>query len=206
MTARPEPATEQLLDAAARGDGPARNRLIERYRRRLKRMVAVRLDRRLSARVDPSDVVQDTLADAARKLDGYLRDRPLPFYPWLRQLAADRLGRVYREHVRAGRRSVKREAPARLPAESAWALAERLLDSGKGPSAALRRDELRNRVRAALDRLPERDREVLVLRHLEQLSTSETAEVIGASEGAVKMRLLRAAQRLHQLLHEEGQP
>ena len=92
MTARPEPATEHLLDAAARGDGPARNRLIERYRRRLKRMVAVRLDRRLSARVDPSDVVQDTLADAARKLDGYLRDRPLPFYPWLRQLAADRLG------------------------------------------------------------------------------------------------------------------
>ena len=59
----------------------------DRYRDRLRRLVAVRLDPRLAARADASDVVQEALADAARKLDGYLRDRPIPFYPWLRQLA-----------------------------------------------------------------------------------------------------------------------
>src|SRR5262249_28657392 len=106
MTARPESDTEQLLDAAARGDGLARGRLLERHRQRLKRRAAVRLDRRLAARVDASDVVQETLADAAARLDGYLRDRPLPFYPWLRRLAEERLADVHRGHLRAGRRSV----------------------------------------------------------------------------------------------------
>ncbi len=206
MTAAPEPDTELLLDAAAHGDAQARGRLLERHRQKLKRMVAVRLDRRLAARLDPSDVVQETLADAARKLDGYLRDRPLPFYPWLRQLAEDHLGMLHRRHVRAGRRSVVREEPAGLPHESALELAERLLDTAGGPSAGLRREEQRARVRAALERLPERDREVLVLRHLEQLSTADTAAVLGVSEGAVKMRLLRAVQRLHELLGGESQP
>jgi RNA polymerase sigma-70 factor (ECF subfamily) len=206
MTAIPEPDTEQLLDAASRGDAQARGRLLGRHRKRLNRMVSVRLDRRLAARVDPSDVVQETLFEADRRLDAYLRDRPLPFYPWLRQLAWDRLGMAYREHVRAGRRSVTREEPAGLPAESALELAERLLHSGGGPSASVRREELRARVRAALGRLPDRDREVLVLRHLEQLSTAEAAAVLGVSEGAVKMRVLRAAQRLHDLLDGESQP
>ena len=85
------PDTDLLLDRAAAGDGRARQELLARHRKRLRRMVALRLDRRLAARVDPSDVVQEALADAARKLDGYLRDRPLPFYPWLRQLAGERL-------------------------------------------------------------------------------------------------------------------
>src|SRR5688500_3684139 len=100
MITAPEPDTELLLDAAARGDADARGRLLERHRPKLKRMVAVRLARRLAARLDASDVVQETLADAARKLDGYLRDRPLPFYAWLRQLAVDHLGMQYRRHVR----------------------------------------------------------------------------------------------------------
>src|SRR5204862_1794322 len=85
VTKPPEPDTEQLLAAASQGDATARGRLLERHRPRLKRMVAVRLDRRVAARVDPSDVVQETLAVAARGLDDYLRDRPLPFFPWLRR-------------------------------------------------------------------------------------------------------------------------
>src|SRR4051794_11198000 len=107
----PEPDTELLLDraAGAGGDADARNRLLQRHRDRLKRMVAVRSDPRLAARVDPSDVVQEALADAAGKLDGYLRDRPLPFYPWLRRLAAERLVALHRRHVQARRRSVTRE-------------------------------------------------------------------------------------------------
>src|SRR5205085_8225847 len=131
------------------------------------------------------------LAEADNRLDAYRRDRPLPFYPWLRQLAADQLADARRRHLRAGRRSVGREEPAGLPDTSALELAERLLNADR-PSAGLRREELRLRVRTALDRLGERDREVLVLRYLEQLPTAETAAVLGMSEGAVKMRLLRA--------------
>ena len=206
MAPRPEPDTEQLLNAASHGDAGARGRLLERHRPRLRRMVAVRLDRRVAARVDPSDVVQDALANAARDFDAYLRERPLPFYPWLRRLAWLRLTDAHRRHLHAGRRSVGREEPPGLPDESVRDLAERLLAPGTGPSAALNRRERAARVRTALDRLPERDREVLVLRYLEDLSTADTAAVLGCSEGAAKVRLLRALRRLRDILYGEGEP
>src|SRR5262245_53645659 len=104
--------TERLLQRAAAGDPAARDQLFTRHRDRLRRAIARRLDRRLAARVDPSDVVQEALADADRKLVGYLRDRPLPFYPWLRRLALERLVQLHRRHVRARKRSVTREEPA----------------------------------------------------------------------------------------------
>jgi RNA polymerase sigma-70 factor (ECF subfamily) len=113
---------------------------------------------------------------------------------------------AYRRHVRAGRRSVEREEPAALPEGSALHLADRLLAQGGGPSAGLRRHEQRDRVRAALARLPDRDREVLVLRCLEDLSTAEAAAVLGVSEGAARVRLLRAMQRLRDLLAGESLP
>src|SRR5438128_559367 len=118
MTTTPAPDTEQLLEAVSRGDAQARGRLLERHRPKLRRMVAIRLDRRLAARVDPSDVVQESLAEAAARLDDYVRDRPLPFYPWLRRIASDRLADASRRHLRAGRRSVGREEPPGLPGES----------------------------------------------------------------------------------------
>src|SRR5262249_20936896 len=163
-----------------------------------------RLDRRLAARVDPSDVVQEVLAEADQKLDRYLRERSLPFYPWLRQLALERLTVLHRRHVRAARRSVRREEPDRLalPDESLAALAERLVTSATSPSQQLLRQERRQRVLQALGLLPERDREVLVLRHLEQLSVADTAEVLGISAGAVKTRHVRALDRLRVLLNE----
>src|SRR3954471_8788262 len=126
MTKSPGPDTDQLLASASRGDVSARGRLLERHRPRLKRMVAVRLDRRVAARVDPSDVVQETLAVAARGLDDYLRDRPLPFFPWLRRLALLRLTDQHRRHLHAGRRTVAREEAAGLPDESVLELAQRL--------------------------------------------------------------------------------
>src|SRR5438552_3696203 len=118
MAKPPGPDTDQLLADASRGDGDARGQLLERHRSQLRRMVAVRLDRRLAARVDPSDVVQDALAEAAVQLEKYLRDRPMPFYPWLRRLAYLRLADAYRRHVQAGQRSVNREEPSALPGES----------------------------------------------------------------------------------------
>ncbi len=199
---RREPDTDLLLAEVSRGDASARSRLLDRHRDRLRQMIAVRIDRRVAARVDPSDVVQEVLLEADRQLAGYLEKRPLPFFPWLRQIAGNKLMDLHRRHVSARRRSVSREepAPARLPGESAWELADRLFATGSGPLAQVMRDEMRRHVREALDRLSERDREVLVLRHLEGLTTAQIAEVLGASEGAVHTRHLRALQRLGTLL------
>jgi RNA polymerase sigma-70 factor (ECF subfamily) len=204
-----EPDTDQLLDQASRGDDQARQQLLVRHRGRLRRMVAVHLDRRLAGRLDPSDVVQEALADAAGKLDGYLRQRPIPFYPWLRRLAWERLVKLHRRHLRTKRRSVRREEAdvLALPDESAAELAERLIDSGTGPVGKLLQEEMRQRVRAALAKLGELDREVLVLRYLEGLTNKEIAASLDIGEGAVKMRHLRALDGLRRLLAgEEGQP
>src|SRR5262245_58062910 len=185
--ARPDLDTNRLLDEVSRGDASARSRLLDRHRGRLRRMVAIRLDRRLSARLDPSDVVQEALADAGRKLDNYLRDRPMPFYPWLRQLAWERLVKLRRRHT-AAKRDIGREVTFDLPEQSALELAERLAATATGPEQRLVRKELRERVQGALERLAPTDRELLVLRHAEQLSTKEAAAVLGVSETAVKAR------------------
>jgi RNA polymerase sigma-70 factor (ECF subfamily) len=206
MSSPPSPDTDQLLADASRGDAAARSRLLERHRRRLRQLVALRMDRRLAARVDPSDVVQEALAEAAAQMDQYLREQPLPFYPWLRRLTCLRLADAYRHHVQARRRTVTQEEPPALPGESVVELAERLVSPQGGPSARLRRRERSERVRAALEKLPERDREVLVLRFLEDLSTAEAAAVLGVGEGAVKMRVMRALQRLRDLLDEGDLP
>ncbi len=205
MTAPPD--TDELLRRTADGDADARNRLLARHRHHLRQMVAVRLDHRLAARVDPSDVVQDVLVEADRRLPEYLRERPLPFFPWLRQLATERLLDLHRRHLHAQRRSVRREEPGRLalPDESAEALADRLAASATGPSQQLLRKEARQRVRAALEQLPARDREVLELRHLEGLSVAETAAALGIAVGTVKTRHLRALTRLRHLLEKPGE-
>jgi RNA polymerase sigma-70 factor (ECF subfamily) len=200
---------EQLMERASGGDRLAREQLLAGHRNRLRQMIAARMDRRLVARIDPSDVVQDVLAVATRDLSDYLRTRPMPFYPWLRKLAWERLIELQRKHLVARKRSVAREqfGIPELPDESAAVLAERLMNNGSSPSARLIREEMRERVRKALDRLPGRDREVLVLRYLEQLSPAEAAVVLGISEGAVKTRQTRALVRLGELLggsHEEG--
>jgi RNA polymerase sigma-70 factor (ECF subfamily) len=199
------PDTEQLLEQARQGDPAARQQLLGRHRDRLRRMVRVRMDRRLTARVDPSDVVQEALADAAGKLSDYLRRRPLPFYPWLRRLTWERLVKIHRRHIRAGVRSVTREdpGPPDLPDESVLELARRLVAPGNSPSHHLVQEELRGRVRAALARLAATDREVLVMRYLEQLSNAEIGSALGISEGAVKMRHLRALVRIRELLAGE---
>jgi RNA polymerase sigma-70 factor (ECF subfamily) len=201
--------TDELLRGAAGGDEAAWQRLLLPHQARLLRLIGLRLDRRVAARIDPGDVLQETLLDAVRRLPDYLRERPLPFYPWLRQLACDRLAELHRRHIRTQKRSVAREEAPPLDEESALELAARLAAPGSSPSTRLQRRELRDRVEAALARLPEADREVLVLRHLEQLTPREIAAVLGVREGAVYTRHLRALERLRALLgHDlgEGQP
>src|SRR5262245_40686432 len=144
--------TEELLDRARQGDDQARQQLLRQHRDRLRQMVAVRMDRRLAARIDPSDVVQEALTSAARKLPDYLERRPLPFYPWLRRLAWEQLVKLHDRHLRAEKRSVLREESAALPLpdESALDLARRLMAPGASPSKRLMLDEVRRRVQAAL--------------------------------------------------------
>jgi RNA polymerase sigma-70 factor (ECF subfamily) len=203
--------TDRLLADVVRGDADARRRLLDGHRGRLLRAIARRLDRRLAARLDASDVVQDVLAEADRRLDDYAARRPLPFYPWLRHLADERLAALHRRHVKARRRSVEREQPLAWPLshESATALADRLIDRGSRPGSRVVRDELRRQVHAALAQLSDADRAVLVLRHLEQRPTAEVARLLGSTDGAVRVRVVRALARLRELLadlFEEGGP
>src|SRR5262245_57544920 len=204
-----DPNTDELLDRVTRGDPAAPQLLLARHRDRLRKMVAFHMDRRLTSRADPSDVVQEALADAAARLADYARDRPLPFYPWLRQLAWDRLVELHHQHVRARKRSVTREQPAPLLSDqSAVLLVAQLVDTGTGPSGQLLRKELRERVHAALAALPAQAREIRLMRHVERLKVSESAALLQLSEGAVKMRRLRAIQKLREVLDQgpaEGQ-
>ena len=194
--------TDLLLRAAARGDEAAVRRLLDRYRERLRRMVSLRIDSRVSARVDASDVVQERALDAAQKLVDYERDRPIPFYPWLHRLAADKLALAHRHHLRAGRRSVAREeADTFLWVQgSSRLLVDWLVASDATPGDAFFRSERRRQVHAALERLAPADREVLVMRYLENLAFPEIAAVLGIGESAAKMRHLRAIERIRSVL------
>jgi RNA polymerase sigma-70 factor (ECF subfamily) len=196
------PDTDRLLDLAEKGDRLASDLLLERHRPRLRRMAAMRLDPRLSNRVDPSDIVQETLVDAYRRLPDYLRDRPLPFYPWLRSIAWNRLIDLHRRHIQSVRRTVTRETPLslKLSQEASEMLVTQLTMSGSGPLEALVDDELRERLHRGLESLSEIDREVLVLRHLESFSVAETAAVLDIAEGTVKSRHFRALERLRGIL------
>jgi RNA polymerase sigma-70 factor (ECF subfamily) len=201
---------DSLLTLAAGGDLAACQQLLALHRDRLRRMVAVRLDPRVAARLDPSDVVQEALLEAARKLPNYLRERPVPFYPWLRRLAWEHLLKLHQRHL-AKKRNVARDEPIApaLSDRSALELAQCLVASGTSPSGRVVREETRDRVRAALGALAEVDREVLMLRYLEGMTTAEVAAVLGLGESAVKMRHRRALDRLCRVLGDDsagGQP
>ena len=196
--------TDLLLSRIGQGDAAAGPTLFAAHRRRLRQMIAVRLDPRLSARLDPSDVLQDVFAEASQRLADYARQRPIPFYPWLRQIAWQRLVKLHERHVYAEKRSVGREVWRALNDASAEHLADRLIDSATSPSGRLARKEALDRLARELARLSERDREVLILRYLEQLNVAEVAAVLGITESAVKLRHLRALDRLRRLLADDS--
>jgi RNA polymerase sigma-70 factor (ECF subfamily) len=198
--------TQELLRNAGAGDGDAVNRLMERHRESLRRMVQLRLDRALGARVDASDVVQEVLWEASRRLRDYIRDAKLPFHLWLRELAKDRLIDAHRRHRKAQRRSVDRERAlvAEFADRSSLDLAGQLRDNELTPAAAAIRKELELRFLSALDQLAEEDAEIVLMRHHEQLTSSETAQALGLSPAAAGMRYLRALRRLRAILGERS--
>jgi RNA polymerase sigma-70 factor (ECF subfamily) len=169
-------------------------------------MVAVRMDSRLAARLDPSDVVQEALIEALRQLPEYLRGSPMPFYPWLRQIAWNRLVDLHRRHILARHRSVDREIQLdpQIDEQSAMRLAEILLARDPAPAARMLRDELRQRVHAAIARLRPEYREVLVLRQIEQMPVADISVVLGIPDGTVKSRHFRALAELKSLLESDS--
>ena len=202
----PEPSkTEELLEHAARGEPGAVDELLARCREPVRKLVQFRLDRALARRVDASDIVQEVLLEASGRLAEYLRERTMPFHLWLRQIARDRIIDMHRRHRTAQRRSVDREQPIAAAAyadRSSIELAADLRDGELTPAAAAIRHELEQRFQLALQELAEEDREVLSMRHFEQLSNQEVAEALGLTQAAAGMRHLRALRRLRALLAE----
>jgi RNA polymerase sigma-70 factor (ECF subfamily) len=195
---------EAELTARARaGDPRARDEIFARHRGRLRRMVELRLDGRLQARLDPSDVIQDAFLEVARRLDGYLREPKLPLFLWLRLVVGERLTTLHRQHLGTRMRDAAREVSlfrGALPAASSAALAARLLGKHTSPTQAAVRAERVLRLQEALNALEPIDREILSLRHFEQLSRSEAAQVLGIEEGTAAKRYLRALKRLKEAL------
>lgn len=195
----------KLLQRAADGDEQAAQELFARYRDRLKRMVHLRLSRRLQGRVDDSDIVQETYLDAVRRLKEYSTDPKLPFYLWLRHLAGLKLAEAHRRHLGTQLRDADREVTLHrggLPQADSVSLAAHLLGHLTPPSQAAIKAEMRLKVQEALNSMDPVDREVLALKHFEQLSTSEMAEVLGMSKAGAGSRYLRAIKRLKQILSQ----
>jgi RNA polymerase sigma-70 factor (ECF subfamily) len=202
-------ALEERIRLAGEGNREAMEELMAAHRSRLRQIVAVRLDGRMASRIDASDVVQESLMEATRRLREYIDKPEVPFFVWLRQLAWQRLAQLYRFHFKAQRRSVEREVERiSLSDESVTRFADRLAASGMAPSRRMRRKETQDQLRAALARLAPADQEVLVLRHFEQLSTKEIAAVLKISEPAVRHRQRRALERLTQMVRAstKGKP
>jgi RNA polymerase sigma-70 factor (ECF subfamily) len=197
---------ETLMERACQGDDDAMEQLLQGERDRLRRVVGVRIDPRILTRVDPSDIVQEVFMMATDRFAEYARTRPLPFFPWLRQIAWERLIAMHHRHVRAKKRTVLREEPVgmALSDASVLQLADKLAGKDTSPSGQLLREEMRLRVRQALDALPEPYREVLVMRHLEQLRIDEIAAILGIERAAVKMRCFRAAKRLRGIFDHQS--
>lgn len=202
-SARPDTtATGRLLDRAAAGDPAAVGELLDRHRSALAAFVALHIDPRVAARLDPSDVVQDAQVDLARRMGEFLARRPMPFHLWARKTAYERLLDAHRRHLHRARRAVRREE--RGADLSSMALARPLLARGPSPSQAAAAREFARRVSEAVAGLPAADREVLLLRHADGLPFAEVAAVLGVEPAAARKRFGRALIRLQQLLTEAG--
>jgi RNA polymerase sigma-70 factor (ECF subfamily) len=200
---RPDSAqTCSLLEEVRQGDREALGRLLARYRPDLHAFVAHHLDPGLRARVDPSDVVQETQLEVVRRMADYLARRPMPFHLWVRKTAYERLLNLRRDHRQTARRSVSREVP--LPDHSSLLLAGPLVRVEPSPSQEAEARDLAERVGRAVADLAEADREMLLLRHAEGLSYDEISCLLEIEPAAARKRYGRALIRLQKVLAEHG--
>jgi RNA polymerase sigma-70 factor (ECF subfamily) len=196
------PEIQTLLERVGKGDRQAFEPLFESHRAYLRQVIDLRMVDLLRVRVDPSDIVQETQLEAFRRLEDYVKRKPMPFRLWLRRTAVEQLVTAQRRHLGAERRAVGKEIP--LPDRSSLLLAEQFLASDSSPSQRLCKSELARRVREALGELSEDDREILVLRNLEALSNQEAAEVLQIQTSTASQRYGRALTRLGKVLAAAG--
>ena len=195
--------TDDLLTAARDGKAGAVDDLLGEFREPLRRVIGMRLDPVLARRVDASDIVQDVLVEANQRLTEYLAKPDMPFHLWLRHLAQDRIIDTHRRHRTAQRRSVDREQPINRPAwadDSSNSLVAQLVDTERTPATNAIQEELARKLTAAVDELGDDDREVILLRHTEQMANQDVASLLGLTEAAASMRYLRALRRLRAVL------
>lgn len=196
-----EELTTSLRSAAA-GNLSALDALLERYRPRLLRMVQLRLDRRLRTRVDASDVLQETFVEVLRRFPDYLARPDMPFFLWLRFLVGQKVIAMHRHHLGTQGRDAQREQRRgpRLPGTDIDSITALLVDEHTSPSEGAMREELRARILATLQRMQPGDREILSMRHLEELTNAEVAAALGLDESTASKRYVRALGRLRSVL------
>jgi RNA polymerase sigma-70 factor (ECF subfamily) len=195
---------ESAENERLRAEGPAAmGAVFDSHRERLRRMVEMRMDHRVRARVDPSDVLQEAYVDAANRLEAYLQKPDLPLFLWLRLVVGERLLKVHRHHLGTQMREVNREVTlfrGALPAASSVAIAAQLLGKFTSPTQAAVRAERMLRLQEALNALDPVDREIVSLRHFEELTHVEAARALDIEPGAAAMRYFRALKRLKDIL------
>lgn len=199
--------TDRLLQRAAGGDEESWGALLTRHEEKLRRMVALRIDQRLQGRIDPRDVIQEAYLEASEHRARYLRQPTIPFVLWLRGIVGNKLRELHRHHLGTQMRNAAREVSlyrGTMPEATSAALAARLLGHATRPSEAAARAEAKALLLAALNAMDPIDREVLTLRHFEQLTPSEAARELGINEKAAGMRYVRAIKRLKDILAAAG--
>ena len=195
--------TSELLDQVRAGDSDAVNRLIDRHRDSVHRLVQMRLDQKIKQRVDVSDVVQDVMIEASRRLEDYLANPVMAFHLWLRQIARDRMIDAHRRHRGSARRSVDKEQSLAVPQncdQSAVDLVMQIKDDQLTPVASALQKEMAQKVEHAISHLPDQDAEILIMRHYEQLTNQEVAQLLDLTEPAASMRYLRAVRKLKEAM------
>ncbi len=200
--------TVELLARAKAGNDDAINQLMDRHRNSLRQLVRMRLDQKIQNRIDISDVVQDVLVEANRRLQRYIENPVMPFHLWLRQIAKDRIIDAHRRHRVSAKRSVDREQSLLAPRgydQSSIQLAALLGDQRLTPAAAALQQEMAKKVEEAISRLDEKDCEIIVMRHYEHLTNQEIGKVLNLTEPAASMRYLRAIRRLRVVMQDSSE-
>lgn len=190
--------TAAMLERVAAGSTAALERLLELHREYLKRIIRMHMEPALTARVDASDIVQETQLVIAKRIDDFLKRRPTSFRIWIRRKALEQIVDQRRRHVGAEKRSVLKEQ--NLSGVSSMAIARNLLS--ETPSKILRQTELVEQIRGLIEQMSQNHREVLTLRHVEGMSNNEIADILEISPNTARQRYGRALRRFHQLLEE----
>jgi RNA polymerase sigma-70 factor (ECF subfamily) len=195
--------TKKLIELTRKGDTSAFEELFKRHRARLKKAIAMRMDRRVAARVDASDVLQETYMEAFRRFQGYLKQERMPFYLWLHWIARGKVIDLHRHHLGAGKRTVKHEMPL-MPVDSSAKFVSGLIGRLPSPSQELAKKEQAEQLGTALEQLNAEERDLILWRHFEDLSACDMAQLLDITEAAANKRYIRAVKHLIKILKELG--